>query len=411
MSMVRKVFVYGFPLAGNFGGPSVVHGLREALCKVSPDAGFVCWDRGGLDPIVCEEMDFPVRRDPYFRHPVKLLRDYVATQWFGLRPRGEEKRAFWRDFSESDVVVNCYAISFHRKKGDPVRRHPFLAAIRRVLDFYGVSALARLTGRLSVKSMSSYGPMATDYEKWVARLAAKFCFTRFMAREKESAEELQRVVGMADPVPVSPDVGNLMPLGGGAEVVQGRVGIAVSFRIVKEWEGKAEGYVACMARLVDHIRREIGCSVLLIPNQLARAEGPNDAEVAERVIEALPEHSCVETFDAATNGPLAMKRAIASCEAMVSSRYHASVAGLSSGVPQLVIGWHRKYGELMDLYGQREWMMATESVSARSLCERFDSLWRDRAAIRATILSNRDAVRETVLNTVRDVLEKGRENG
>jgi hypothetical protein len=87
------------------------------------------------------------------------------------------------------------------------------------------------------------------------------------------------------------------------------------------------------------------------------------------------------------------------------------VAGLYSGVPQVVIGWARKYGGLRDQYGQGKGMMATEGISARSLCERFDSLWRDRAAIRATILSNRDAVRETVLNTVRDVLEKGRENG
>lgn len=410
MSMIRKVFAYGFPLAGNFGGPSVVHGLREAFREVCPDAEFVCWDRSGLDPIVCDEMDFPVRCDPYFRHPAKLLRDYVATQWFRLRPRGEDKRAFWRDFRESDVVVNCYAISFHRKKGDSVHRHPFLAAIRRVLDFYGVSILARLTGRLSVKSASSYGPMATDYEKGVARLAAKVCFTRFIAREKESAEELRRVVGMADSVPVSPDVGNLMPLGGDAEVVQGRVGIAVSFRIVKEWEGKAEDYVACLAKLISHLRDMHGCSVLLIPNQLARAEGPNDAEIAERITETLSDRSCVETFDAAANGPLALKRAIASCEAMVSSRYHASVAGLSSGVPQLVIGWHRKYGELMDLYGQGEWMMATEEVSERSLCERFDSLWRDRAAIRATIMTRCGAVREAVLDVLRGALGKGHVN-
>ena len=401
MSMVRKVFVYGFPLAGNFGGPSVVHGLRAAFRAICPEAKFVCWDRGALDPVVCGEMDFQVLRDPYFRHPVKLLRDYVATQWFGLCPRSEDKRVFWMDFKESDVVVNCYAISFHHKRGDTVHRHPFFAALRRVFDFYGVGALARLTRRFSLKSTSSYGPMSTDYEKWLAKLASRLAFDRFIAREAESADELARVASLGRPVPVSPDVANLMSPGKTVEVVQGRIGIAVSFRVVKEWEGKADDYVTCLAKLVDHVRKDLGCSVLLVPNQLAHADGPNDAEIAKSVVDALSDCSNVEIFDVAANGPLALKRAIASCEAMVSSRYHASVAGLSSGVPQLVIGWHRKYGELMGLYGQGEWMMDTEEVSVRSLCERFDSLWRDRAAIRAKILSCRDAVREAVVKNMR----------
>ena len=408
---MRKILAYGFPLAGNFGGPSVVHGLREALREVCPEAEFVCWDRGALDPVVCREMDFPVGRDPYFRHPVKLLRDYVATQWFGMTPRGEDKRAFWRDFKESDTVVNCYAISFHHKKDDRVHRFPFFAALRRVFDFYGISMLACLTGRLSVKSTSSYGPMSTDYEKWLAKLAARLAFDRFIAREAESADELARVASLDRPVPVSPDVGNVMPLGGDVDVVPGRVGIAVSFRIIREWEGKAEDYVSCLAKLVAYVRDVHGCSVLLVPNQLTRSDGPNDADVARMVIDALRDRTGVDVFDAAASGPLALKRAIASCEALVSSRYHASVAGLSSGVPQLVIGWHRKYGELMDLYGQGEWMMATGEVSADSLCERFDSLWRNKAEIRTKILLRRGVVCKMVVDVLREALENGRKNG
>lgn len=408
---MRKILAYGFPLAGNFGGPSVVHGLREALREACPEAEFVCWDRGALDPVVCREMDFSVRRDPYFLHPVRLFRDYVATQWFGMMPRGEDKRTFWQDFKEADLVVNCYAISFHHKKDDPVRKHPFLAALRRVLNFYGISILARLTGRLSLKSTSSYGPMSTSYEKWLAKFAVRLAFDRFIAREKESADELVRIASPRRPVPVAPDVGNLMSVGSVAEVVPGRIGIAVSFRIIRQWDGHAEDYVSCLAGLICHVRATHGCSVLLVPNQLTRSEGPNDAEIAAKVMEALPDSLNVTVFDAAANGPQALKRAIASCEVMVSSRYHASVAGLSSGVPQLVIGWHRKYGELMELYGQKEWMMATEDVSACSLCERFDSLWRDRAAIRSNIKSRYGVVREMAMAVLRDVLGKGDGNG
>jgi polysaccharide pyruvyl transferase WcaK-like protein len=356
-------------------------------------------------------MDFPVRRDPYFRHPVKLLRDYLATQWFGMRPRGEDKRAFWAAFKDVDVVVNCYAISFHRKKGDRVHGHPFLAAVRRVFDFYGISILARLTRRLSVKSTSSYGPMSTDYEKWLAKLSSRLAFHCFIARERESAEEFMRIVSPRDSVPVAPDVGNLMPPGGAVEIVHGRVGIAVSFRIIREWDGRAEDYIACIADLISYVRTTYGCTVLLIPNQLTRSEGPNDTAIADMVSEKLRDHSDVETFDAVANGPQAMKRAIVSCEVLVSSRYHASVAGLSSGVPQLVIGWHRKYGELMELYGQGKWMMSTEEVSTASLRGLFDALWRDRAAIRAKIMSRRDALRETVINEMRLALERGKVNG
>ena len=202
-----------------------------------------------------------------------------------------------------------------------------------------------------------------------------------------------------------------MPLGGDVDVVSGRVGIAVSFRIIREWEGKAEDYVSCLAKLVAYVRDVHGCSVLLVPNQLTRSDGPNDADVARMVIDALRDRTGVDVFDAAASGPLALKRAIASCEALVSSRYHASVAGLSSGVPQLVIGWHRKYGELMDLYGQGEWMMATGEVSADSLCERFDSLWRNKAEIRTKILLRRGVVCKMVVDVLREALENGRKNG
>ena len=39
------------------------------------------------------------------------------------------------------------------------------------------------------------------------------------------------------------------------------------------------------------------------------------------------------------------------CDALVTSRFHAMIAGLSAGVPSLVIGWSHKYREVLAMFG------------------------------------------------------------
>lgn len=60
------------------------------------------------------------------------------------------------------------------------------------------------------------------------------------------------------------------------------------------------------------------------------------------------------------------------CEVMVASRYHSCVAALSAGVPTLVIGWHYKYDELLNLYGQDKWIISCDNCTSDKLISLFN---------------------------------------
>lgn len=394
---MKKVLAYGFPLAGNFGGPSVIHGLRELIARVRPEAEFVFYNRGASDGCCACDMDFKVRTNPYEGRPYRLFRDYVAVRWLGLRPHDPAKLEFWEDFLSSDAVVYAYAICFHYKQKDSPVCLPLLAALSRTMNSTGLSLLARLTGRRSVKSTSSYGPMPYPYYKWLARFSSLF-FTTMIARERESARMMREQAGVRRSISVAPDVANLMPVRK-VSVVPGRVGFAISFQIVNQWKGAAGDYVECMRELVRHVCSDGDREVVLIPNQYSYTTGANDEDVARRVSEGM--RGNVRILDAAHCGALAVKAEIASCEFLVSSRYHASVAGFSSGVPQLIVGWHHKYAELAELYGQSEWLMKTEDCDVPSLLSAFDRGWERRGETRLAVMSRRPAVEESVLESGR----------
>lgn len=390
---MRKILAYGFPLEGNFGAPSVVHGLRELLRHVCPDAEFVYYNRGALDEYCACDMDFKVRVNPYEGCPYRLFRDYVAVRWFGLRPHNPAKLEFWEDFLSSDAVVYAYAICFHYKQLDAPVARPLLSAVRRALNFTGLSLLARVTGRRSVKSTSSYGPMPYPYYKWLARISSRF-FSVMVARERESECAMREQAGVRKSIFIAPDVANLMPAGD-ASAVPGRVGFAISFQIVNQWKGAAEDYVECMRELVRHVCSHGNREVVLIPNQYAHTSGANDEDVARRILDGVG--GKVRIVDASHCGARTVKSEIASCEFLVSSRYHASVAGFSAGVPELIVGWHHKYTELAELYGQLEWVMRTEDCSVAAVIDAFDRAWGRRDELRRTLRSRILPVRDRVI--------------
>lgn len=140
---------------------------------------------------------------------------------------------------------------------------------------------------------------------------------------------------------------------------QARVVAISPSSVVSEKTGKTgKDYVSILAQTVASLARE-GHHVLVLPNatraaserarnndlivirQLkAAVDGMLDGEARQRISWVL--------FDVNTDGIRAL---ISACDILVTSRFHAMVAGLSLAVPTFVIGWSHKYGEVLELFG------------------------------------------------------------
>ncbi len=119
---------------------------------------------------------------------------------------------------------------------------------------------------------------------------------------------------------------------------------------------KRYSYIPSLAELaVDLVAA--GIRVLLLPNATREgvAKGRNNDLVAIRqVIEWISAHSpdsltdvVAVDFDVNTSG---IRRLMRHADIVVTSRFHAMVAALASGIPPLVIGWSHKYQEVLSQF-------------------------------------------------------------
>lgn len=398
--------MYGYSSDRNFGGPSVIMGFRELVRAVDPDAEVVCYETTKLTPEVVAGYDFKVRAFPY-RSIRSFWKDWLKTRVLHRTLGDLARREFWSDFDSADTVVNVYGICFCSKFGKNPKRFVRLHALKALLKEFSPNLAARLAGKRSVKSSCSYGGMDRAIDRISARYAARWFFDTMIAREHESARQMKELAGVRKDVPFSPDVANMMPV---PEVRREAdlIGIVTSFQMERQWKRTDVGYIDCMKELVRHIRNDLHCRVLLIPNQDGNQYGVifrrGDTAVAEEIAAAFPDDDGISIQPLVGRPALELKSAIARCRVTVSPRYHGCVAALTSGVPLLTLGWHCKYDELTGLYGQGRMLFPAEDCSVAGLIGKLDALYSDSERVFSDILSRRGEVRTAAVEQLRSAL-------
>lgn len=386
-----KILAYGFPLDANFGGPSVVHGLRASLKRVLPDHELVVYQHRKVNPISVADLDCPVRFFPYWKHVYKFYRDGLLLKFFGRRSRNAAFAQFWDDFQAADAVVDIYAICFCSTIRTYMATMSRLQTWKVFFQAFGIGVMARFWGKKSVKSMSSFGPLEKKTDVRLARRAARWAFTRIVAREEEGRQQLKTVARIHQPVEVAPDLANAW-CPQVVRAVRPRLGVAISFQSEIQWEKKGLDYIGFMRKLVEHALAKYGCDVVLLPNQTNRQGGRTDVAIGEEIRTALGGSENVAVFDTVGSSPLALREAIAACSVVVSCRYHTCVAAFASAVPTLVLGWHCKYEELVRHYGQEKWMLSTEACATTDVTVVLDELWNRQEAVTHELKSHQAAV-------------------
>lgn len=368
-----KILLYGVMPEYNFGGPSLMHGAEGIIRELYDQPEIIFYQSTKPVDIAIDDMGFQIYQIPYNRSSEFLI-DAVKYK-LGIQPKVKERSIFLQHIKTSDIVANlsgiCFCETFSKNK------YSFISSIKSVIAQFAVSFVAKMYNKKTVKCTASFGPLSLRQNIIEARFAAKYIFDVICARENESKRQMQIEAGINKYMCVSPDLANYMtcPISESREVKY--IGISISFQIIRQWNAE-ESYIECIVALIRHIIKTINYKILLIPNEITVDNNYNDMHVANEIYGLLDYSDTVYTPDVANMNSSQLKMLIASCEVMVSSRYHSCVAALSSGVPTFVVGWHYKYEELLHWYGQDKWILSNENCTSKSLITAFDELWENR---------------------------------
>ena len=409
-NQMKKIFSYGISVDRNFGGPSLVSGLDATLHAIYGSEGYllVHYQLNDVELVNEAAMPFKIKKIPYTG--IQIFKAWFKHVILHIRASGREEKEFWDDFRQADIVYNIYGICFCSKLNSGVTRIKLFAGLRSAVSSFAINILARVSGKMSLKGTSSYGPMKSSAEMSAARVASRYIFDRMLAREKESRRQMREVANVKSAIPVAPDVANMMPCSVKWNEA-GPVGISVSFQIIKQWGGRSD-YLDMMADLIKYMHAQTGRDVVVFPNELKPSGVYGDAEVASDIVARVHDRGkWLSVCEASQISGLEMKNRVAGCSVMVAARYHSCVAALSSGVPLLVIGWHYKYEELMLLYDQRSRMIRTDECSSQILKTRFDELWEKRNEVHDSIEDTAVKVRSCVIESIKYLLGMNLEYG
>jgi polysaccharide pyruvyl transferase WcaK-like protein len=252
--------------------------------------------------------------------------------------------------------------------------------LRRAQWFWTAAAAQR---KPVVFMPQSWGPFETfpALDRLALRCQLKRAAAVF-ARDDESAAHL-RSVGVDGPsIRSCPDIVFAFAGAPAAAARPARkepaVAMAPNMRLYDRTGGgeAANPYVGLLADMAARIAAS-GHSIVLLPHEIIRdsGRGRDDRFLCGLLAEALAARSIPAERPDVTNAA-AIREEIASCRAIVASRFHAAVLGLSAGVPAFLVGWQGKYAGLMQRFGMPECVAGIEDLGPgrrEALLESVDS--------------------------------------
>lgn len=373
---------------------SLVHELRKVrpdlrlrLLSHCPDIDVAPARRLGVEIV---DPGFPARASRN-RRSLSLLARRVRCVAAGLiRRRMPLRRGRPGDpvdeaYAGTDLILDLSGDSYRDPPGGFALAHHanFLAAEANGIPYALVS--------------QSLGP----FRRWNEPLV-RHCLRRaalVYIREGRTRDMLVRLGVPAESLQLCPDIAFALPATSAGEIWTAsglnperieRPWVALSVsqlarRIADVSPDGANRYLEEMAKLSQHVRQRYGASVLLVPHEANPPYyGPDDRDAAQALYERAGRPDWMQPIRG-DHSPSSLKGLIGRCDALVASRMHAGIAGLSSAVPTLLVAWSHKYSGLMEEIGIEHCVWDQTGSSDVSLSALFDRLWERRAPLRARL--------------------------
>lgn len=387
-----KIILSGLKAENNFGCPSLMHGAEALIKEIwGKNVEIIYYQFSQPQNLSINDFDYPVKKIPY-NNKIPMIWDAIKVK-MNIYPKDNKKRQFFLDLKSTDIISNLFGICFcdNFKSNKSFFIKPYIYVIWK----FPLCFIGKLFKKKTVKGPASFGPIISKTSKIKARFASNYIFNRILAREKESEKQMKVKAKIKKDIPVFPDLANMMSYNKPLKIEE-LVGISISHQIIKQWNS-TEKYIDCIKNLIEHIRQTYNYEILLIPNEFTQNNDYHDIHVANDIFNSLDNKEKISIIEADKMTSTQLKNEIAKCEVVVASRYHSCVAALSSGVPTLVIGWHHKYIELLEHYGQEKWILSNENCTSEKLIKMFDEFWENKDKEKEVIKENYKEVRRKLI--------------
>ena len=348
--MSRKIVITGITSFRNHGVEALVVSTIAQLRERIPGAAFTVLDRAP---------DYDASRMP--DADVKFIHDYTIRPLYAGKLRktltklmpslDKDAQTAANELRSASCVVASGGDVFCSEYGH-----------RSLLSHLQPLKIARAAGVPFVIHAQSIGPFTNDADRHAFIELAKDA-AAVTVRESASfryiTEDLKLPDGpchlVADPAFLlgQPDKTEGDALFAHHRAVEGRPTIALSTsNAICHWMGSdASRHIETWLEVIHWLRQERNANIILIPHVQESSAKNDDRVLATEIMRRLGHDPCVRLaggdFSAGD-----YKAIISRCDFVVAERMHAAIAGLSTGVPTLVIGYSIKAeGILTDLLG------------------------------------------------------------
>jgi colanic acid/amylovoran biosynthesis protein len=285
-----------------------------------------------------------------------------------------------RTLHRADVVLDLAGISFADGRGFPILVYNVL-----------MTGVPLMLGGPVIKCSQAIGP----FDRPLNRRAARLVLPRLQRVMTRGARTHQHAIQLGlDNAEPAADLAFLMETPPAAHqradaLLQG-LGATSPFLLIspssvvrRYCNGLGIDYVATLADLTKHVRRQLGIDVVIVPHSARRGQPEsrmNDLPVCREIHQAVGDEAQVHLVDESLR-PTELRALIARSDALITSRFHAMISGLATITPVLVVGWSHKYDEVLRAFGLAEHALTYDQLDVGSLEVAVGRLWEERAAI------------------------------
>lgn len=183
------------------------------------------------------------------------------------------------------------------------------------------------------------------------------------------------------------------------------VGINIS-PLISQYTTKKDNILNSIKTLIEYILKDNDVGVLLLPH--VYIETNRDLDALGKVKELFKDNDRVEILNDRIYDCEEIKYIISNCNYLVAARTHASIAGYSTLVPTLVIGYSVKSkGIALDLFGEYEnYVIPVDEMTPEILLEKFKFIQENEEKIKQILKEKMVIYKEKADNQLVELLDR-----